>query len=40
MIPPIVGEIDHFVALDNGRPNKIVMGKEKCVKGNPIKISM
>ena len=33
MIPLIVGATDNFVALDSGRPNKIVMGKEISVKG-------
>ena len=33
-------ETDQFVALDSGRPNGIVMGKEKCVKDNPVKRSM
>ena len=26
MIPPIARENDQFIALDSGRPNKIVMG--------------
>ena len=34
MIPPIVGEIDQFLELDSEGPNTILMGKEKCVKGN------
>ena len=32
--------IDSFVELYSGRPNEIVMGKEKHVKGNPFKRSM
>ena len=33
-------ETDPFVAFDSGRPNEIVMGKEKHVKGNQVKRSM
>ena len=32
--------IVQFVALDSGRHNEIVIGKENCVKGNPFKRSM
>ena len=31
---------DSFIALDSGIPNEIVIGKEKHVKGNPVKRSM
>ena len=31
---------DPFLALNSGRPNEIEMGKEKHVKGNPVKRSM
>ena len=33
-------ETDSFIALDSGRPNEIVIGKEKHVKGNKFKRSM
>ena len=36
----IAKEFDSFVALDSGRLNEIVMGKEKHVKVNPVKRSM
>ena len=36
----IARETDSFVPLDSGRPKEIVMGKEKHVKGNPVKKSM
>ena len=36
----IVRVTDSFVPLDSGRPNKILMGKEKHIKGKPVKRSM
>ena len=41
MIPQgLQGRLIHLVVLDSGRPNENVMGKEKHVKGKPLKRSM
>ena len=36
----IARETNSFVALVSATPNEIVMGKEKHVKGNPMKRAM